>query len=126
MFRNILCIVFAGLLVWLFIWAPGFSRESAELLDAMAVRAITAANAGRWEDYEREADALAVELDSRITGLKILLDHEDVDALLRSAAVAQAMAKQKAANDVVVELAAFRATLEYVRDIDRLLWVNLL
>ncbi len=126
MLRNILCFVLAGLLVWLFIWAPGFSRESAELLDAMAARTISEANAGRWEECQREADALARELDGRITGLKILLDHEDVDALLRSAAVAAAMAKQKAANDVVIELAAFRATLEYVRDIDRLLWVNLL
>ncbi len=126
MFRNILCIAFAALLVWLFIWAPGFSRETAELLDAMAERVIAAANGERWEECAREADALVIELNGRITGLKILLDHEDVDALLRSAAVAQAMAKQKAANDVVVELAAFRATLEYVRDIDRLLWVNLL
>ncbi len=126
MLRNILCLIFAGLLVWLFIWAPGFSRESAEVLDAAASRTIAAANAGRWEECEREADALVIELDARITGLKILVDHEDADALLRSAAVASAMAKQKAANDVVIELAAFRSTLEYVRDIDRLLWVNLL
>lgn len=126
MLRNILCFLLAGLLVWLFIWAPGFTRESAELLTASANRAIASANAGRWEECESEAGALVRELDSRKTGLKILLDHEDVDALLRSAAVAAAMAKQKAANDVVIELAAFCAALEYVRDIDRLIWVNFL
>ena len=126
MFRNILCFVLAGLLMWLFIWAPNFTHETAELLDAMANRAIAAASAGRWEEYEITADTLVRELDSRKIGLKILHDHEDVDALLRSAAVAAAMAKQKSAVDVIVELAGFRAALEYVRDIDRLLWVNIL
>ncbi len=126
MLRNALCFVLLGLLVWLFIWAPGFTRESAELLDAYAKRAIAAANAELWSECENAASELVREMDGRKSGLKILLDHEDVDALLRSAVVAQAMAKRKAAVELELELAAFRASLEYVRDIDRLLWVNLL
>ena len=124
--HNVLCLILVGLLVWLFIWAPGFTRETAELLSASAERAKEAAKAGRWAQCEDIANEILFELENRKTGLKVLLDHEDVDALFQIAAVAAAAAKQKAAGELELELAAFCAMLEYVRDIDRLLWVNYL
>lgn len=126
MLRNIVCIAIAALLICLFVCAADFTCETSHSLRALAEDALASANAGRWDDCQRAANALAAALNERKIGLKMLIDHEDVDALVKSAALAALAASQNDALELARELTGFCASLDYICDIDKLLWTNYL
>lgn len=126
MLRNIVSLVITALLICLFICAANFTGETAELLCALANETQAAAKAERWDDCIAFATALDAALQERIAGLKMLVDHEDVDALICSSKLILASARLLSANELELELARFCSSLEYIRDIDKLLWINYL
>lgn len=125
MHRNIVFVVIAGLLAALFIWAPSYADDTANMLDSVAQKAIDAAKDERWEECDKALAELDAILSKRKSGLKILLDHEEVDKLTKNVAVARAAQKYNEAKELTFELEGLRSTLEYIKEIDKPSWINL-